>query len=136
MTDTDRHPIVRTVEDLYAAVGRDDRAALGEILHTDFHAFESGVRMSSAELLDLMTKALAAGKRYRWSVTEEQVRVAGDLGVITYVNRGSVAESPDSEPVAVTWLETVILCRVQSRWRVAFLHSNRTRTDGPAPGAA
>lgn len=136
MTNTDKQAIVRTVEDLYAAVGRDDRAALGEILHADFHAFENGVRMSGHELLDLMTKALAAGKRYRWSVTEAQVRVAGDLGVIIYVNQGWVAESPDSEPVAVTWLETVILCRDRSRWKVAFLHSNRTRTDGPAPGAA
>lgn len=79
MTDADRKSIVRTVQDRHAAVGRDDRAALAELLCADFHAFESGQRMGGAELLDLMTKMLAAGKRYRWSVTEKQVRLDGDL---------------------------------------------------------
>lgn len=55
MTDADRNSIVRTVQDRHAAVGRDDRAALDEVLCADFHAFESCQCMGGAELLDLMT---------------------------------------------------------------------------------
>ncbi len=112
---------------MYAAVGVDDRAGLDAVLCRDFHAFENGVRMTGGELLDLMSRYYAEGKRYRWSVTGEQVEVQGDLAVITYVNQGSIAESPGAGPVPLSWLETAVLRRDASSWRVAFLHSTRAR---------
>jgi len=83
--------------------------------------------MTGRELLDLMSKYYAEGRRYRWSVTEAQVEVEGNLGAIAYVNQGSIADAPGANPIPMSWLETVLLRRDQSGWRVAFLHSTRTK---------
>jgi hypothetical protein len=111
---------------MYAAVGADDRIAFNAIVCPDFHAFENGVRMTSRELLDLMSGLYAQGNRYRWSVTEEQVEIQGDPAVVAFVNHGAIIKAPGANPTPRAWLETVILRRGASGWRVAFLHSNRT----------
>jgi ketosteroid isomerase-like protein len=134
LLSTDEQDIIQTIERIFAAVGDDDRASLDKALCEDFHAFENGIQMTGRELLDLMSKSRADGKRYRWSVTEAQVEVQGDLGVMVYVNQGSIADSLGASPTPMSWLETVLLRRDQSGWRLAFLHS--TRTQGTSPSAA
>jgi ketosteroid isomerase-like protein len=136
--DADASNIVATIERMYAAVGRDDREALNGVLAPDFHAFENGVAMSGSDLLKLMSRLYADGKRYRRSVTSPQVEVQGNLGAVVYLNVGSVVEAPGAEPTALSWLETVLLRREASGWRVAFLHSPRAiaqRTTGAAPAS-
>jgi ketosteroid isomerase-like protein len=128
---TDQQDIIQTIERVFAAIGGDDRVSLDGVLCRDFHAFENGVHMTGRELLDLMSKYHAEGKRYRWSVTEAQVEVQGNLGVIVYVNQGSIAEVPGADPTPMSWLETVLLRRDQTGWRVAFLHSTRTKVTSP-----
>lgn len=124
---TDQQTAVETIERMYAALGVDDRPGLDGMLSEDFHAFENGVAMSGRELLDLLSQDYAAGKRYRWSVTEPQVEIDGDFGAVVYVNHGSIVESAGTEPIPLSWLETVLLRRDGARWRVAFLHSTRTK---------
>lgn len=122
---SDAGDVVAAIEAMYAAMGENDRARLADALSEDFHAFESGVPMSGQTLLDLMGKWYAEGWRYRWSVTEPQVEVQGDLAAAVYVNVGSVAAQPGAAPMPVTWLETALLRRQSGQWRVAFLHSTR-----------
>ncbi len=125
--NSDAQDLVATVEGVFAAVGKDDRAGLAELLCEDFHAFENGVHMTGRELLDLMGRSYAEGKRYQWSVNAPQVEQQGDLGVVVYVNHGSIADTPGADPVPVSWLETAVLRRHRSGWRLAFVHSTRTR---------
>jgi hypothetical protein len=112
---------------MYEAVANDDQLRLHQLLCQDFHAFENGVHMSGRELLGLMSEYYVAGKRYKWSVNSPQVEVVGGLGAVVYVNHGSVAEAPGAEPTPLSWLETVLLRREESGWRIAFLHSTRTK---------
>lgn len=124
---TDEQDLIQTIERAFEAVGNDDRSGLDRVLCEDFHAFENGIHMTGREMLDLMSKYYAEGKRYRWSVTEAQVEVQGDLGVIVYVNQGSIADAPGADPTPISWLETVLLRRDKSGWRMAFLHSTRAQ---------
>jgi ketosteroid isomerase-like protein len=125
--NTDAEDIVSTIERLHAAVGGDDRARIDELLCRDFHAFENGVPMTGRELLDAMSRHYARGRRYRWTVNSPQIEIQGDLAAVVYVNHGSIVEAPDVDPVPQSWLETVLLRRQDSSWRVAFLHSTRTK---------
>jgi ketosteroid isomerase-like protein len=124
------HELVATIERVFVAIGSDDQMRLNEVLCEDFHAFENGARVTRRELLDLMSRYHAEGRRYQWSVTSPQIEVQGDLGVVVYVNRGSITEVPGSDPLPMSWLETVLLRRQESRWRLAFLHSTRTSQSG------
>lgn len=125
---TDANDMIEVIQRMYAAIGENDRVRLNEILCEDFHVFENGVHMTGHELLDLMGKSYAAGRRYCWSVASPQVETQGDLGAVVYLNVGSVTEARGAEPVPVSWLETVLLRRQSGSWRVAFLHSTRTKT--------
>lgn len=122
--------LVATIEQAFVAIGNDDQARLKEILCEDFHAFENGIAMTGRELLEVMSKFHADGRRYRWSVNSPQIEVQGNLGVVVYVNRGSIAEGPGADPVPMSWLETALLRRRESRWRLAFVHSTRMPQGG------
>ena len=124
--NSEAQELVGTIERVQSALAANDRARLDELLCHDFHAFENGVHMSGQELLEVMSKYHAAGKRYKWSVTSPQVEVQGNLGVVIYENHGFIVEARDAKPVAQSWLESVVLRRQGSAWRLAFLHSNRT----------
>jgi ketosteroid isomerase-like protein len=126
--NTEAQNIVATIERMMAAVGGDDHASLDEMLCQDFHAFENGVRMTGRELLELMRRYYAEGKRYQWSVNSPQIEVQGNLAVIVYENHGSITEGSGAAPIPMSWLETVVLRRQGSGWRVAFLHSTRAKT--------
>jgi ketosteroid isomerase-like protein len=124
---TDAEDIIDAIERLQAAVGDDDRARIDDLICLDFHAFENGVHMTGRELLDAMSGHYARGRRYKWSVNSPQIEVQGDLGAAVYVNNGSIAEAPGVASAPQSWLETALLRRQGSRWRVAFLHSTRTK---------
>ena len=124
---TEAQDIVATIERMMAAVGDHDYASLDEVLCQDFHAFENGVRMTGLELLELLSRYYVEGKRYRWSVNSPQIEMQGNLAVIVYENHGSITEGPGAEPIPMSWLETVVLRRQGSGWRVAFLHSTRAK---------
>ena len=124
--------LVATIEHVRAALATNDGARLEELLCYDFHAFENGVHMSGRELLAVMSSYHARGKRYQWSVNTPQVEVQGNLGVVVYVNHGSIAEAPGSNPVPQSWLESVVLRREGTAWCLAFLHSTRTKAASSA----
>jgi hypothetical protein len=124
---SEEHALVAAIEQVQAALAANDRARLDELLCADFHAFENGVHMSGRELLEVMSGYCARGKRYRWSVSSPQVELQGTLGTVVYVNHGSIVEAPGASSVAQSWLESVVLRREGSAWRLAFLHSTRTK---------
>jgi len=133
--NTEAQQMIAAIERMYAAVGENDQEVLNEVLCQDFHAFENGVHMAGRELLDLMSKVYAEGKRYRWSVNSPQVEMQGSLGAVVYVNHGSVVEQAGSDPIPLSWLETVLLRREQTGWRIAFVHSTRIKlTQGESAG--
>ena len=126
--NTDAQDVVATIERVFTALGCNDHTRIDDLLCEDFHAYENGSRMTGRQLLDLMSKYYVQGKRYRWSVNSPQIEVQGSLGVVVYVNHGSIAEAPGSEPNPMSWLETVLLRRQESGWRLAFLHSTRVKS--------
>jgi hypothetical protein len=130
--NTQAQDLVATIERTFAAIGNDDQGCLSEVLCEDFHAFENGVHMAGHELLSLMRRYHAEGRRYQWSVNSPQFEVQGSLGVVVYVNHGAITEAPGSEPIPMSWLETVVLRRRGPEWRVAFLHSTRTQAQSTA----
>jgi len=123
--NADAQEMVATIERIFAALGENDRVLLDQLLCDDFHAFENGARVTGRELLELMSRYHAEGRRYRWSISAPQVEVQGDLGVLVYVNHGSITVAP-CDPMPMSWLETALLRRQGSGWRLAFLHSTRT----------
>lgn len=125
--NSEAQALVEAIEQVQTALAVNDRARLDDLLCSDFHAFENGVRMSGHQLLELMAGYYACGKRYCWSVTSPRVELQGTLGTVVYVNHGSIVEALGSGAVAQSWLESVVLRREGSIWRLASLHSTRVQ---------
>jgi ketosteroid isomerase-like protein len=122
---SDAQDLIATIERAFVAIGEDDPMLRRQIFSEDFHAFENGRRMTGPEVFELMSRYRAQGRRYEWSVNSPQIEVQGDLGVVIYVNRGSITESAGADPLPMSWLETAVFRRQDSSWRLAFLHSTR-----------
>jgi len=119
----DETQVVEAIRSMFTALAAEDVPKLRAILAPDFYAFEAGGRITGDALIDLMKKAHAAGKVYAWTVNQPEVHIDGGTAWVTYVNRGSIKDA--SETKNVSWLESVILRKDESIWRIQFLHSTR-----------
>ncbi len=119
----DSAAIVRAVESMYLAATNDDLALFHAVVTPDFFAFDGGKRFDGDELMQLVQSLHASGKVYVWRVTEPRVQVFGEAALITYVNRGAIADDAGKKEVA--WLESAVLEKHNGAWRIRFFHSTR-----------
>jgi ketosteroid isomerase-like protein len=119
----DQAEVTEAVRSMFAALAAEDIPKLRAIIAPDFYAFEAGGRVTGDALIDLMKKAHAAGKVYVWTVNEPEVHIDGDTAWVTYLNRGSVTDTSGKKDVS--WLESMVLRKDKSSWRIQFLHSTR-----------
>lgn len=120
---TDEEQVTGAVRSMFAAFSADDVDKFHAVTTPDFYAFDVGKRFERDALMELITKAHAAGTVIVWNITEPAVHLHGEVAWITYVNDGSVQDASGTKQVS--WLESAILRKQDGRWRVQFLHSTR-----------
>lgn len=119
----DEAAVIATMQAMFVAATNDDLPKFHAIAAGNFYAYDVGKRFDGDALMQLIKSAHAAGKVYVWRVTQPQVQVHGDMAWITYVNEGSVQDAAGKKDV--TWLESAVLKKDKSKWRIEFLHSTR-----------
>jgi hypothetical protein len=119
----DHDAIVDAMRTMYIALGKDDSALFRSVTAPDFFTYDGGKRFTGDELLELIKSRHDAGVIYVWNITEPDVRVDGRTAWVTYVNRGSVTDEAGKKDVI--WLESAVLRRDESAWRIHFFHSTR-----------
>jgi ketosteroid isomerase-like protein len=122
-TAADQVQVTEAIRSFFAAATADDLDKLHAVTAPGFYAFDAGGRFTRDALMDVIKAAHAAGKVYVWTVNEPEVHISGDMAWVTYVNRGSIKDA--SGPKDVTWLESAVLQKEKSVWRIRFFHSTR-----------
>ena len=124
----DQSGIIEVMRSMYKAAAADDLAAFQSLILPGFYAYDGGLKFPGDSLMRYVMAAHAKGDIITWSVDEPDVHIGCEEAWIAYVNRGSIkhAESP---AVAVSWLESANLRKVDGVWKLAFFHSARA----PAP---
>jgi Domain of unknown function (DUF4440) len=122
-SDTEKGKVITTMESMFAAATNDDLDKWHAIAAPDFYAFDSGRRFEGDALMELIKTLHGQGRTYRWKVTEPEVHINRDMAWITYVNQGSMQDATGSKDM--TWLESAVLQKKNSGWRIQFLHSTR-----------
>ena len=79
--------VVDAMRTMYVAAANDDLEKFHEVAAPDFFAFEGGMRFSGDGLMVLIKKLHAAGRLYRWEVTQPEVHIDGATAWIAYVNK-------------------------------------------------
>ena len=116
--------LTATILGAFASLEQESLQDWKQLVTTDFVGFEGGKRLDRQQLFDLIKQAHADGRHYKWSVTEEKSQADCEIGILYYVNKGSVTDAAGANEV--TWLETAAFRRDTSRWRLFFIESVRT----------
>ncbi len=119
----DEAAVVDVLNTMYVAAATDDLAKFRTVAAPGFYSFDGGKRFTGDELMAFIKQLHADGKVYVWTVNEPEVHIDGNTAWITYVNRGSVADSTGKKDV--TWLESAVLHKYDNRWMIHFFHSTR-----------
>jgi ketosteroid isomerase-like protein len=119
----DQVQVTEAIRSFFAAAAADDLDKFGAVTTPDFYAFDAGGRFTRDALMDLIKSAHAAGNVYVWTVNEPEVHISGEIAWITYVNHGSIKDASGTKDV--TWLESAVLQKERSVWRIHFFHSTR-----------
>lgn len=122
-TTLDQEQIVDAMRTMYSALSSDDVAQFRSVTAPGFFAYELGKRLTGDELLAVIKARHDEGVVFVWRITEPDVRIDGNMGWITYANRGSITDAAGTK--AMGWLESAVLRRDAGAWRIEFLHSTR-----------
>lgn len=124
---SDKDKAVEAVRQMFVALTNDDADLFKSVTSADFYSFDVGKRFDADELLQVIKNAHAAGRTYVWKVTDPEVHVDGNTALVTYINRGSIKDA--SGVKELSWLESAVLRREKSAWRIHFFHSTRVPTE-------
>jgi hypothetical protein len=122
-TRADAAAVDRTIRSLFDALAHDDAAAVGRLTTASFYAFDAGKRFSAAQLSAAVRDAHAKGVKLSWSLGTIDAHVGCDMAWAAWENRGSAGIPPEVTPI--TWLESAMLKRTGTHWRIDFFHSSR-----------
>ena len=113
--------VQRAIQSFYDALGKDDRAAFERSVTRDFQAFEHGERFTADTLFRAIEDSHRSGRVINWRLSAVTVRVDCDTALATWDNRGSAGVPPKIAPR--NWLESAVMRRSPTGWRMEFLHS-------------
>jgi ketosteroid isomerase-like protein len=122
-TADDRSEVVEAVRVFFNALEAGNNIQFMSVVTPDFYSFEGGTRFSGQEIFSFIRAQHAAGRSYRWNVTEADVHVTGNNAWIAYLNKGSITDS--SGTIDQKWLESAFLEKQTDGWKIVFLHSTR-----------
>jgi ketosteroid isomerase-like protein len=120
---SDQREVVDTVSTIFTAARADDVAKFDSVIASDFYIYDVGARFNGDTIMAVIKAQHAAGKRYKWNVTEPDVHISGNTAWIAYVNKGSISDA--SGTVNQNWLESAFLEKQAGAWKIVFMHSTR-----------
>jgi hypothetical protein len=121
--ENDRSEVVEAVRTFFTALEAGNNTQFMAVVTPHFYSFEGGTRFSGQEIFSFIRAQHAAGRSYRWNVTEADVHVMGNNAWIAYLNKGSISDS--SGTIDQKWLESAFFEKQPDGWKIAFLHSTR-----------
>ena len=116
------HPAFQPVKELFAAMARHDGKAMRSASTEDFQLLEHGEDWSMQRLIDAVQPK---GKPYERRNFFKQIRAreADDMAWVSYWNKAEIRSASGLR--TVVWLESAVMVKVESDWKVQLLHSTR-----------
>lgn len=120
-SDSAAQDVSGTIRSFFAALARDDDAAVSRLTTPDFYAYDVGKRYTGPELSRLIADLHRSGRVLEWNIGPVDARIDCNLAFAAWENVGASGTANEMKPR--TWLESALLVREGDRWLIAFLHS-------------
>jgi ketosteroid isomerase-like protein len=121
--ENERSQVVEAMGTFFTALEAGNNTQFIAVVTPDFYSFEGGTRFSGQEIFSFIRAQHAAGRSYKWNVTDADVHVQGSNAWVAYLNQGSITDS--SGAINQKWLESAFLEKQADGWKIVFLHSTR-----------
>ena len=95
-SSAERDGVARTIHAFFAALAKDDHAALRRLTTPSFYAFEVGKRYSGPELAALLAEAHKAGRVINWNIGPISARVDCTIASAAWENIGSAGTAREA----------------------------------------
>lgn len=117
------------VGDFFRAMETWDHDALRATVTPDFELVEDTMIMSMDEFVAFISPFAEQGAEMRWTLTEHNTEVAGDVAWTRYVNRAVLRMQ--GEESRFHWIETAVLTRQpDGAWKIDRLQSTPVSIQG------
>ncbi|MGB7326042.1 MAG: nuclear transport factor 2 family protein [Rubripirellula sp.] len=120
------HPAFGPVKELFAAMSKHDGKAMQETATRDFQLLEHGEFWTMQKLVDAVQPKGKPQERKNF-FQQIQARQKGDVVWVSYWNKAEIRR--ESKVRTIVWLESAVMVREESRWKVQLMHSTRLEPD-------
>jgi len=114
----------KAVQDLFAAMSVVNHAKMKALVTDDFQLLEVGEDWDMDALIKVINPSEDKRRNY-FSVIRTEIR--GDMAWVSYWNKATLTYGDEIK--VVTWLESAVMVKENSYWKVQLLHSTRIETD-------
>ena len=114
----------KTVQEFFAATSAIDHPRLRAIATEDFQLLEDGDVWDIDKLVSVIQPSEFKRLNYFNLIT---TKVDGNMAWVSYWNQAKFLKGDDAFPAS--WLESAVLVRVNSKWRIQMLHSTRIENE-------
>ncbi|PKG80911.1 nuclear transport factor 2 family protein [Colwellia sp. 75C3] len=114
----------KTVQEFFAATSAVDHSRLRSLATEDFQLLEVGDIWDIDKLVSVIQPSDEKRLNYFNLIT---TKVNGDIAWVSYWNQAKFVKGDESFKMA--WLESAVLVKENSKWRIQMLHSTRIKKD-------
>lgn len=126
VAEAEDHPAFQPVKELFAAMSRHDGKTMRKTATKDFQLLEHGEDWTMQKLVDAVQPK---GKPYQRKNFFNQIRAHqnGDTAWVSYWNKAEIHR--EGRLRTLVWLESAVMVKEDSRWKIQLLHSTRLEPD-------
>lgn len=128
-TDADMAAAEAVVGDFFRAMESWDYDALRATVTPDFELVEDTVIMTMDGFVEFIEPFEAQGAEMRWTLSEHNTEVEGDVAWTRYINRAVL--NMEGEESRFHWIESAVLTRdLDGGWKIDRLQSTPVSVEG------
>ena len=114
--------VFRPVQDLFSAMSAIDHVKMRKVVTGDFQLLEAGEDWDIADLINVVKSSDYKRRNYFGVI---KTKINGDMAWVSYWNKATFNNGQNES--AVAWLESAVMIKVGSKWKVQMLHSTRIK---------
>jgi hypothetical protein len=116
--------VFKPVQALFSAMSAIDHTKMKKVVTDDFQLLEAGEDWDIEDLINVVKSSEYKRRNYFGVI---KTKISGDMAWVSYWNKATFNNG--QEESAVAWLESAVMIKVASEWKIQMLHSTRIKAE-------
>ena len=121
-SQTEIEQVEKAVQNFFMAISEFDYKSIKDMSSDDLQLIEYGVQLNTDSLINMM-KFLEDKANIVYKCKNFNTKIVGSVGWTSYINEAIYTDVSDGKETKIRWLESAVLEKIVSKWKLAHLHS-------------